>query len=241
MNLTVADTMRHSTYEATLYAPLFYASGEGRTIKTRKLLSATGLVHALGYRYFDLEKKYLLKGERITNPDYSYLTELPLFVSDMKPIEVQSNERTFRSTDYRSDRYFTTNDSNIANKVNGKKSVPDLLGKSGAAWQTIRNYTGIAPGAKYEFTLWANSDLPEKPSFRMGIKQTGEFRAERSETSEVTLNKYLLDKVYNVSQELLYELTEGCSRFVRGNDPRLQHFVGVPLELADEVADAVIE
>lgn len=233
--------MKHRTYKATLYAPLFYASAEGRTIKTRQLLSATGLVHALGYRYFELEKKYLLKGDRITNPDYSYLTELPLFVSDMKPIEVKSNERTFRSTDYRSERHFTTNDSNIANKVNGKKSVPDILEKSGTAWQTIRNYTGIAPGAKYEFTLWSTDDLPERPSFRMGIKQTGEFRAERSETSEVTLNKYMLDKVYNVSQELLYELTDACSRFVRGNDPRLQHFVGIPIKLANEVASVVLD
>lgn len=232
--------MKHNTYKATLHAPLFYASGEGRTIKTRKLLSATALVHALGYRYFELEKKYLLKGKVITDPDYSYLKELPIFVSDMKPIEVQSNERTFRSTDYRSDRYFTTNDNNIASKVNGKKSVPDILNKSGAAWQTIRNYTGIAPGAKYKFTLWASDGLPEKPSFRMGIKQTGEFRAEKSETSEVTLNKYMLDKVYNVSQELLYKLTERCSRFERGNDPRLQHFVGIPLELADEVVDKVL-
>lgn len=233
--------MRHNTYKATLYAPLFYASAEGRTIKTRQLLSATGLIHALGYRYFELEKKYLLKGDRITNPDYSHLTELPLFVSDMEPIEVKSNERTFRSTDYRSDRHFTTNDSSIANKVNGKKSVPDILEKSGTAWQTIRNYTGIAPGAMYEFTLWTTDDLPEKPSFRMGIKQTGEFRAERSETSEVTLNKYMLDEVYNVSQELLYELTEACYRFVRGNDPRLQHFVGVPIGLANEVADVVLD
>lgn len=236
--------MKHSTYKATLYAPLFYASAEGRTIKTRKLLSATALIHALGYRYFELEKRYLLKGEKITDPDYSYLTELPLFVSDMKPVEVKSNERTFRSTDYRSDRHFTTNENKIARNVDGKKSVPGILAKSGTAWQTIRNYTGIAPGSKYEFAIWtphALHALPDNPSFRMGIKQTGEFRAEKSKASEVTLNKYLLDKVYNLREDLLIELTEECSRFVRGNDPRLQHFVGVPLDLANKAVKTVIE
>jgi len=233
-------SMKSNTYKATLYAPLFYASAEGRTIKTRQLLSATALVHALGYRYFELEKKYFLKGREITNSDYSYLTDLPIFVSDMKPVEVKANERTFRSTDYRSDRHFTTNESNIANKLNGKKSVPEILEKSGTAWQTIRDYTGIAPGSKYEFTFWSQRELPENPSFRMGIKQTGEFRAEKSETSKVILNKYLLDNVYEVDKKLLYELTERCYKFVRGNDPRLQHFVDVPIELANQIAKAVI-
>lgn len=232
--------MKPRTFEATLYAPLFYSSSEGRTIKTREMLSATALTHALGYRYFGLEKRYVLTGDESTSPDYSYLTELPIFVSDMKPIEVKANERTFRSTDYRSDRHFTTNERNIAKNINGKKSVPDLLETSGTAWQTIRNYVGIAPGSRYEFTIWTNDELPDRPSFRMGIKQTGEFRAEKTDTSEVVLNKYLLDKVYDVDDDFLIELTQECSKFVRGNDPRLQHFVGVPVDLADRVADEVV-
>lgn len=233
--------MNKKTFEATLYAPLFYSSSEGRTIKTREMLSATALTHALGYRYLNLEKRYVLTGEEATTPDYSYLTSLPLFVSDMKPVKVKANERTFRSTDYRSERHFTTNEKNIAKNINQKKSVPDLLETSGAAWQTIRNYVGIAPGSKYEFTVWTSEEIPLTPSFRMGIKQTGEFRASPTEGDEVVLNKYMLDKVYGVDDSLLSTLTEQCTKFVRGNDPRLQHFVGVPMEVAEEVATEVLQ
>ena len=232
--------MKPRIFEATLYAPLFYSSSEGRTIKTREMLSATALTHALGYRYTELEKRYVLTGDETTSPDYSYLKDLPLFVSDMKPVEVRANERTFRSTDYRSDRHITTNEKNIAENINGKKSVPELLETSGTAWQTIRNYVGIAPGSRYEFAVWTKDEIPEEPSFRMGIKQTGEFRAKETEASEVVLNKYLLDKVYDVDDSTLNELTQECAKFVRGNDPRLQHFVGVPIDLANEVAQEVI-
>lgn len=233
--------MNPRTFQATLYAPLFYSSSEGRTIKTREVLSATALMHALGYRYFELEKRYVLTGDDATSPDYSYLTDLPLFVSDMRPIEVKANERTFRSTDYRSDRHITTNEKNIAENINQKKSVPEILETSGTAWQTIRNYVGIAPGSTYEFTVWTDSELPRKPSFRMGIKQTGEFRARETDASEVVLNKYLLDKVYDVDENTLSELTQESTKFVRANDPRLQHFVGVPIDLADKVAAEAIK
>jgi len=225
------------SFEAKLYAPLFYSSSEGRTIKTREFLSATALTHALGYRYFNLEKRYVLTGDEATTPDYSYLTELPFVVSDMTPVEVDSKERTFRSTDYRSDRHITTNDRNVAKNISGKKSVPELLETSGTAWQAIRNYVGMAPGSEFRFTVWTDDKLPEKPSLRMGIKQTGEFRAEPTDTEEVTLNKYMLKKVYSINNDTLAELTEGCSKFVRGNDPRLQHFVGVPMELAKDAVE----
>ncbi|WP_277543153.1 hypothetical protein [Haloarcula laminariae] len=233
--------MIEQTFEATLYAPLFYSSSEGRAIRTQPTLSSTALMHALGYRYFDLEKRYAEFGDEATTADYSHLQELPFFVTDMRPIAVNVDERTFRSTDYRSERHFTTNDTEIADQVSGSKSVPEILEKSGAAYQTIRNYIGVSPGSTFEFTVWSDTELPDHPFFRMGIKQTGEFRANPTELDTLVLNKYLLSEVYGLSDELLTELVEHSQGFKRGNDPRLQHFVGVePGFVRDQILPEVI-
>lgn len=233
--------MIEQTYEARLYAPLFYSSSEGRSVKAQPILSATALMYALGYRYFNLEKHYVLRGDNATAPDYNPITEVPLFVTDMRPIVARADERTFRTSDYRSDRHFTTNDPDIAKKVNGKKAVPNILETSGAAWQTIRNYMGIAPGATFEFTVWSKEPLPARPSFRMGIKQTGEFRADETDLDQLVLNKYLLQEVFDIGEELLTETMEHSTSFRRGNDPRLQHFIDVdPDFVRRELIDRVL-
>lgn len=226
--------MIERTYEAQLYAPLFYSSSEGRSIRTQPTLSATALMHALGYRYFGLEKRYAQFGTDATSPDYSYLSDLSFFVTDMRPIAVELNERTFRSTDYRSERHFTTNEKDLAAEINGKKSAPPILETSGAAWQTVRNYIGISPGSTFEFTIWSDDSdsLPDNPFFRMGIKQTGEFRATERALDTILLNKFLLSEVYELSEQTLTELMENSSSFRRGNDPRLQHFVDVDCDFA---------
>ena len=226
--------MIEQTFGATLYAPLFYSSSEGRAIRTQPTLSATALMHALGYRYFEMDKRYAEFGEQATCPDYSHLADAPFFVSDMRPVAVETDERTFRSTDYRSERNFTTNDSNLADQITGDKSVPSILEDSGAAYQTIRNYIGIAPGSTFEFTIWSEQDLPERPFFRMGIKQTGEFRAEPCQQNSIVLNKYLLTEVYDLDEATLTQLMERSESFRRGNDPRLQHFVGVDPQFVSE-------
>ena len=232
--------MIERTYEARLYAPLFYSSSEGRSIRTQPTLSATALMHALGYRYFGLQKRYAYLGDEATTPNYEYLTDLPFFVTDMRPLAVETDERTFRSTDYRSERHFTTNDPDIAKRVNGKKAVPNILETSGAAWQTIRNYLGIAPGSSFEFTIWSDEPLPERPFFRMGIKQTGEFRASERSLDTIVLNKYLLSEIYDLPTDTLTALMERSESFRRGNDPRLQHFVGVEPEFVrDQVLPEV--
>lgn len=105
---------------------------------------------------------------------------------------------------------------------------------SGAAYQTIRNYIGVAPGSTFEFTVWSRDALPAAPFFRMGIKQTGEFRARKTDLDTLILNKYLLSDVYDLNEETLTELLETSSEFKRGNDPRLQHFVGVEPEYVRE-------
>lgn len=233
--------MIEQTYEATLYAPLFYSSSEGRSIRTQPTLSATALMHALGYRYYGLEKRYAELGDEATNPDYGHLVDQPYFVTDMRPVSVEADERTFRSTDYRSERHFTTNDKDVAERINGKKAVPNVLETSGAAWQTIRNYVGIAPGSTYEFTIWSDEPLPDQPYFRMGVKQTGEFRAREQPLGTTVLNKFLLSEVYELPEDLLTDTMERSASFNRGNDPRLQHFVGVdPSFVRDRIIPEVV-
>lgn len=222
--------MIEQTFEATLYAPLFYSSTEGRAIRTQPTLSATALMHALGYRYFEMEKLYAETGDAATTPDYGHLRDAPFFVTDMRPIAVRTDERTFRSTDYRSERHFTTNDPDLADEVAGTKSIPPILENSGAAYQTMRNYVGISPGSTFEFTIWSQEELPRRPFFRMGIKQTGEFRAIERELDSLVLNKYLLSEVYGLPDDILASLLDASGSFQRGNDPRLQHFVGADPE-----------
>lgn len=226
--------MIEQTFEATLHAPLFYSSSEGRAIRTQPTLSATALMHALGYRYFGMEKRYAELGAEATTPDYSHLADATFFVTDMRPVAVETDERTFRSTDYRSERHFTTNDTDLARQVAGTKSVPAILEDSGAAYQTIRNYIGVAPGSKFEFTVWGEEGLPERPFFRMGIKQTGEFRGRETDPDTIVLNKYLLSEVHGLSDETMADLMEHSTSFRRGNDPRLQHFVDVDPSFARE-------
>lgn len=235
--------MIEQTFQATLYAPLFYSSSEGRAIRTQPMLSATALMHALGYRYFGMERRYAEFGDEAVTPDYSHLTDAPFFVSDMRPIAVETDERTFRSTDYRSERHFTTNDKDLAEQIagTGAKSIPTILEDSGAAYQTIRNYIGLAPGSTFEFTVWSTDGLPSEPFFRMGIKQTGEFRAQETTLDTLVLNKHLLAEVYDLDEGTLTELLETSSSFQRGNDPRLQHFVGVdPKWTRDHVVPEVL-
>ncbi len=236
--------MIERTFEATLYAPLFYSSSEGRAIRTQSTLSATALMHSLGYRYFGMEKRYAEVGDEAITPDYSHLEDAPFFVTDMRPVAVRTDERTFRSTDYRSERHFTTNDPDIAKQIagTGAKSIPSILEDSGAAYQTMRNYVGVAPGSTFEFTVWSENEPPRRPFFRMGIKQTGEFRAKTSELGTLVLNKYLLSEVYNLPDDLLARLLEESRSFERGNDPRLQHFVGPdPDFVRDHVLSEVLE
>lgn len=237
--------MNIQSYQATLYTPLFYSSAEGRTVKTSRIVSSTALSYALGYNYFGLPKKYIQRGDEITKSDYTPLSRLPFIVTDMTPIDVRESERTFRSTNYCSERCFTTQDKDIANSIDsGAHGIPRILGKSASisSWKTMRNYIGLSPGSEFRFTIASeNKDLNRAFRFRMGIKKTGEFRAQPVEKSdEVTLNKYMLNQVYDLDDSLLERIMSNCRRFRRGNDVRLQHFEGVPTELFREIGEEAL-
>lgn len=223
--------MHVQTYTATLHTPLFYSSKEGNIIETAPYLSATALSHALGYRYADLRKDYVLRGDDATTPTYDRLADLPFVVSEMTPLSADTTERTFRTTSYTGEFNITTTEQEIVKQldVDGSKGIPNIRGKSDAGWHEQRDHLGLAPGSTFEFTVWTQDPLPDTLGFRMGISQTGEFRARRTTDPSVapSLNKYLLDEVYDLSSSDLTDVLTHSERLTRGTDPRLHRFESV--------------
>ncbi|QZA89524.1 hypothetical protein K0C01_05170 [Salinarchaeum sp. IM2453] len=228
------------TYDATLYAPLFYASKEGSVIETDPTIAATALMHAIGYDYYDLEKRYALVGDDATSPAYERLQSLPFLVSEMVPTEeVQAEERTFRTVSYATERTVVSQDGSVGEFIRGtKKPVPRRIEGSNSGWHKVRKYIGLPPGTSFEFTVWASPDNapPERLGFRTGIKRTGEFRAERRNepADTVTLNQYLLQSVYDIDNDLIYGLMERSDEYQRGNDVRTNRFIDVDRPWAEQ-------
>ena len=239
-----AELMSHS-YVAQLYTPLFYGSKEGSVIETEPTVAATALMHAIGYKYYDLEKAYLLTGEDATTPAYERLQSLPFFVSEMTPKAVDATERTFRTTSYATERTITSQNPDVGKFLIGSKSpVPRRIEGSNAGWHKIRKYVGLSPGSTFHFTMWTpmGTAPPDELGFRAGIKRTGEIRAQKVDESHdsVALNHYLLSEVYDLNDELLMTLVERSREFRRGNDIRTSRFLGVERSWVDrELAPAI--
>lgn len=224
------------TYEAKLYAPLFFASREGHLVEADRYISSTALSHAIGYKYGNLEKPYVLTGDEAVSPSYDHLRQLSFFVSDAEPLNVSISERTFRSTTYTSERNVISTDEEIAELFGNSKGVPQKAGKSQAGWHKVREYVGAEPGSKYQFTVFSeNEELPEKLRFRLGIGRTGEIIAEQVEKADtVAVNKFLLERVHEIDEEQLMEVLKKSDEYRKGNDPRLHRFVGVDTDYFEE-------
>ena len=227
------------SYTARLHGPLFYGSKEGSVIETEPTVSATALMHAIGYEYYDLEKSFLLTGDAATTPAYDRLRSLPFFVSEMTPMMVDADERTFRTTSYATERTIVSQDVSVGKYLVGSKSpVPRRIEGSNAGWHKIREYVGLSPGSTFQFTLWCPPDAspPRELGFRTGIKRTGEVRATKQNegTELVALNHYLLTGVYDLDEALIAELLENAREFRRGNDVRTNRFLGADREWVDE-------
>lgn len=239
-SITLADGYSPTTYDATLMAPLFYASHEGRVIETQPTIAATALCHALGYTLpdIDLAKRYVEFDDAANTPTYEHLAELDLFVSDMTPVSVDVDEHTFRSTAYTTEHRVTAQDSTVAEQLpnSNNQTYPAILGTSMAGWHRQRNYTGVTPGSEYRFTVWTPEtvSLPDSLRFEMGISRTGEFRCNKTElSSTVSLNEFLLSNVYDTTVDPATILSH-ADNFERGNDPRLIHYTGVDRQWVDE-------
>lgn len=231
-----------ATYRAKLYAPLFYSSKEGLTIETQPTIAATALTHALGYELpsVELEKRYIERGMETTTPTYDHLRDLDLFCSDMTPIEATVDERTFRTASYGTENRVVTGSPNVAKQigVDNSNGSPKIKGKSASisGWKEVQRYTGISPGAEYEFTVWTSeTTLPDTFRFRMGISRSGEFVAKKQPhpAETVTLNAYLLSEVYDLGDTTPADILEHAESYEKGNDPRLVHYVGVDRDWVD--------
>lgn len=248
MSTTDADSMpvQAHTYEATLYGPLFYGSEEGSVIRTDPTIAATALAHAIGYEYYDLTKRYLLLNEETVDPSYDHLAGLPFVISEMTPAtdDIEADERTFRTVSYGTERTVVSSDTNVGQYLTGAKSpVPRGIEGSNAGWHKVREYVGLSPDTDssrptFTFTMWTRPDSPppETLGFRVGIKRTGEVRAERaaSPSDSVALNHFLLESVYEVKDEHVSELLRHSDSYDRGTDVRTSRFHGVDRDWVEE-------
>lgn len=229
------DEINAYTYTATLYAPLFYASKEGSVIETDPVISATALMHALGYEYYELGRAFALAGDAATTPDYTHLTELPFFTSELAPIgDCAVDERTFRTVSYLTERAVVSQDQNACKFLTGGRSgspMPRSFEGKRAGWHKVRKFLGIGAGQEFTFTVWAPPDHepPERLGFRAGINRTGEFRATRdTEPAEtVTVNQYLLQSVYDIDEQQVYDIIDHATDYERGTDVRTNRFIDV--------------
>jgi hypothetical protein len=241
------EDVRAHTYEATLYGPLFYASEEGSVIRTDPTVAATALTHAIGYDYYDLTKRYLLIEDETVNPSYDHLAELPFVVSEMVPASerVEADERTFRTVSYGTERTVVSSDTDVGKYLTGAKSpVPRGIEGSNAGWHKVREYIGLSPdvnesGPTFTFTMWTPPDVevPERLGFRVGIKRTGEVRAERTATpaQSVDLNQFLLQSVYDLEEDQISDLLRHAESYERGTDVRTCRFRDIDREWVEEM------
>lgn len=244
-----ADDATHdvvaTTYDVTLHEPLFYASRGGAVIETDPTQPATAVMHALGYEYRGLGKRFVMTDDQATDPSYDRLADLPLFVSEMEPVAVDEGERTFRTVSYGTERTIVSDNNEVGKLLVGsKKPFPRSIDGSNSGWHRVREYRGLVPGSTFRLTVWtpAERQLPDELRFRLGIKQTGAVTATARDTTAetVALNDFVLRSVYDIDTELVTELTRR-GRFERGTDPRTTRFRNLDTEwVTEEILPAVI-
>lgn len=233
--------MYTQTYKARTTGPIFYSSIEGELVKTDKFLSSTALTYAIGYSLEDLPKYYVTTGERAENPDYTVFESVPYFISDMIPIEVYTDERTFRSVAYTGECNITTESRDVAERMDTKSkyAFPKILNNSYSGWHRLRNFSGVGVDSTYKFTVWSEEKLPETLRFEMGINRTGYIIAEQIQEPEsnqkVDLNEYILKEVYDISNEEISDIMEHGGKYYPGNDPRISRYAGININRATEI------
>ena len=240
--------MEIKTYQATLHSPLFYSSSEGVLVSADRILGSTALTYALAYTLGLIEKRYFLFGDEAVNHQYQELADIGLFVSDGKPIDVSFKEETFKSTEYLSERSLTVTVPSGAGGEKGDmgrftKTDPRWMGSdSPASIKKVRRYIGLAPGSTFEFTVWSKEPLPDDFFLTLGIRRSGELRANKSKLAKnVYLNLYMLKEVYGISEEStggeglnLMDVYGASGKLVRGSDSRKQHLLDIDINFCND-------
>jgi CRISPR-associated protein Csc1 len=236
--------MKRKVYKLVSNEPIFYSSREGSVIGSSEIISATAIMHALGYKFSsELGEVFLNKDENFSDPNYDRLKNIGFFTSDATPVNVSKNERTFKSTEYKAELNmsitFTNDDTrdkvNIDEKHSNSKGFPSIKGISKSTISSTREFVGIEPDSEFELTIWDSDDIiPDNFSFRCGIKRNGHIRATRKnkKDSKLIVNKFLLQK-FDTNYEILSYFLDN-SRLIKKGDPRLHHFKGISLKDFEE-------
>jgi CRISPR-associated protein Csc1 len=218
-----------ATYHTTLHSPLFYSSSEGVLVSADRILGSTALTYSFAYNLGMLKKHYFLFGE---------LAEIPLFVSDGKPIDVHFKEETFKSTEYLSERSLTITipSTNKGDLGKFKKTDPYWMSSDSAVTiSKVRRYIGLAPGSTFEVTVWSEENLPDDFFLTLGIRRSGELRLKKTKpASKVHLNVYMLSQVYGLDEKIILELYNASGKLVRGSDYRKHHILDVDVKLVND-------
>lgn len=236
-----------ATYQATLHSPLFYSSTEGVLVSADKIISSTALTYSLGYHLGLLKKRYFLCGEEAVNHSYGELAEIGIFVSDGKPLDVSFKEETFKSTEYLSERSLTVTVPSGAGGNKGdmgqftKTDPPRMGSASPAPISKVRRYIGLAPGSKFELTVWSNHPLPDDILLTLGIRRSGELRLRKTKLADkVHLNMFMLREVYGIAEMptenkkmSLFDIYSASGKIVRGSHPTKQHFLDVDIRFVN--------
>jgi len=210
-------------YELEVVSPIFYSSFEGDVVSTEGIISSTALTYALTDIFRLRNKEYFLSGKDAITPKYEELAEIPIFATDGIPLNLKHTSTKFRST-----MFWAEENIQIGSQ---KKPYPRILltASKSPFLKQVRRYVGIDNGSKFQSIIVSKEKLENEFLVNLGIRRSGEVRARKVQKmpDHVTLNYFMLDKVYNVPKKKL--LLRG-TKIKRSGDYRLLFILDVPLQ-----------
>lgn len=219
-------------YELEVVSPIFYSSFEGNVISTERLISSTALTYALADAFRLREKDYFLYGKEAIAPKYEELAKIPIFTTDGVPIRLKHTSIEFRSAMFWAEE-----------NIMIKDSYPTIMIKASKSpfFKQVRRYVGIDVGSKFQCIIVSKEKLEDDLFINIGIGRSGEIRLTKMPElpEHVTLNYFMLDKVYNVPMAKL--LLHGTT-IKRSGDYRMVFIQGVRIKyFKEEILPMVVE
>jgi len=205
-------------YELEVFSPFFYSSFEGNVISTEGTISSTALTYALADALRLRIKDYFLFGKDAITPKYEELAGIHIFVTDGTSIKLNHT-----STDFRSAMFWAEENIQIGTQY------PKIMEKAGKSpfFKQVRRYVGIDSGSKFQCIIASKEKLYDEFFISLGIRRSGEIRLRKIERlpERITLNYFLLEKVYNIPRE---KLLPNGAKIKRAGDYRLLFILDVP-------------
>lgn len=222
-------------YELEVLSPIFYSSFEGNVISTEGIISSTALTYGLADALRLRDKDYFLYGEEAITPKYEELAGFPIFVTDGVATALKHTSIEFRSA-----MFWAEENIQIGSQKTPYPQILMIASKS-PFFKQVRQYVGIDVGSKFQCITVSKEKIEDEFLVNLGIRRSGEVRLTKlSKLPEyVTLNYFMLDKVYNVPKEKL--LTNG-TKIKRSGDYRLLFIQDVPIKyFKEEILPIVVE